>query len=101
VPNESVSAGWSGGRAVVASARITYVGQSYADDRNTMSLPPATLLDLSLSRPVAWGAFTVGVSNAGNTVYLSSPDRLAPPSNVWFRISIGRAGELRRDPCVL
>jgi outer membrane receptor protein involved in Fe transport len=99
VPNESVSAGWSGGRAVVASARITYVGQSYADDRNTMSLPPATLLDLSLSRPLAWGALTVGVSNAGNAVYLSSPDRLAPPSNVWFRISTGRPGGLRRDRC--
>jgi outer membrane receptor protein involved in Fe transport len=92
VPASSISAGWSGGRDLIASVRFAHLGPAYADDRNTMLLPAANVVDASLARRLPWGAITAGVSNLGGASYLSSPDRLAPPSNLWVRISTQRPG---------
>lgn len=92
VPSTSISAGWSGGRRLVGAARVSYLGTSFADDRNSTPLGAATVVDVSVSRPFGWGALTLGVSNASDARYLSSPDRLAPPSNLWLRVRLGRDG---------
>jgi outer membrane receptor protein involved in Fe transport len=96
VPASSISAGWSGGRDLIASLRYTHVGLAYADDRNTMLLPAANVVDASLARRTPWGSVQVGATNLGDDTYLSSPDRLAPPSNLWFRISTQRPGSRPR-----
>jgi len=96
VPASSVSAGWSGGRDLIASVRYTHIGLAYADDRNTMILPAANVLDASLARRTRWGSIQAGASNLGGAPYLSSPDRLAPPPNLWFRITTQRPGSRPR-----
>ncbi len=92
VPASSISVGWSGGRDLIGSVHFTHVGLAYADDRNAMVLPAANVIDASLAQRLPWGSIAAGASNLGGATYLSSPDRLAPPSNVWFRISTQRPG---------
>ena len=87
VPDRSASIGWSGGSRTVAAVRVTALGTGYADDRNLMVLPAATVVDASLTRPGPRVDFTVGATNATDARYLSSPDRLAPPSNLYVRFA--------------
>jgi outer membrane receptor protein involved in Fe transport len=87
VPDRSVSIGWSGGGATVAAVRVTALGTAYADDRNVMLLPAATVVDASLTRPGPRVDITIGATNATDARYLSSPDRLAPPSNLYLRLT--------------
>jgi outer membrane receptor protein involved in Fe transport len=96
VPASTIGAGANGGRDLVFSVRYTHVGQQYADDLNHMLLAAANVVDASVMRPTAWGSIAAGASNIGGASYLSSPDRLAPPSNIWVRLSTLHARGARR-----
>jgi outer membrane cobalamin receptor len=88
VPDRDISAGWAGGRDLIVEARVTAIGQAFADDLNTEPLGSAVIEDLSVTRPLERGAITLGVTNLGNATYLTNVDRMGPPSNVWLRYSL-------------
>ena len=87
VPEAEASFGIAGGRAVQAGTTLTYIGPSYADDRNTQKLGSALVIDAFVSTAIGKSSIQLGASNMVNAIYLSSPDRLAPPPGIWLRFS--------------
>ncbi len=90
VPDYEASLAWTRLASPEVDVRLSYAGQTYADDRNTQPLGTATLLDVALVVPLPGAALSVGASNAAGVRYLSSPDRLGPPATMWIRISVGK-----------
>jgi hypothetical protein len=96
VPAQTASLTWTRTTQTQFDVRFEYFAQTYADDLNTMPLGTAGVLDLAYAIPVAnQSTFSLGASNATAARYLSSPDRLGPPSNLWLRLSFGP----RPKPC--
>jgi outer membrane receptor protein involved in Fe transport len=87
VPDRAFSLGWSGGASGILSVRMTALGTAYADDLNHQVLPAATVFDASYTQPGRRADLTFGATNATDARYLTSPDRLAPPSNLYLRLT--------------
>ena len=67
----------------------SYLGQTYADDRNEQPLGTALLLGVNLRAPIPGGAALVlSAANVTGTRYLSSIDRFGPPAVISLGISL-------------
>jgi outer membrane receptor protein involved in Fe transport len=67
----------------------SFVGNAYADDLNTQPLGSALLVGARVTAPLAAGAtLTLSAENLTNRIYLSSVDRLGPPSSVMLRLAV-------------
>jgi len=67
----------------------TFLGAAFADDLNTQPLGSALLLGARVSAPLRSGAtLTLAAENLTNRQYLSSQDRLGPPSSVSLRLAV-------------
>ena len=66
----------------------SFLGQTYADDLNTQLLPSTTLYGARMVAPFyGGGTLTISATNVTNRIYLSSVDRLGPPSSVQFQLA--------------
>jgi len=67
---------------------VGYLGQTYADDRNTQPLGTGIVIDVKLNAQLGRGMLlTLADTNATNLQYLSSQDRLGPPSILTLALS--------------
>jgi outer membrane cobalamin receptor len=74
---------------VATGVSVSYTGQTYADDLNTEPLGTAVVLGARVAIPLAEGAQLVFEgSNVTDARYLSSIDRLAPPSVVSLGVQV-------------
>ncbi len=72
---------------VATGLSVSYVGQTYANDLNSEPLGTAVVVGATIAIPLAQGAqLLVEGSNIGDARYLSSIDRLAPPSVISLGI---------------
>ena len=93
VPNRAATA------AIDTQAGLTrygleasFLGAAYADDLNTQPLGSALLIGARVTAPLSGGAtLTLAVENMTDRLYLSSVDRLGPPSSVSLRIAVRSA----------
>lgn len=90
VPAQSASLAYEGalGRMGIGLS-ASYLGQTYADDRNEQPLGTALLLGVNLRAPIPGGAALVlSAANVTGTRYLSSIDRFGPPAVISLGISL-------------
>jgi outer membrane receptor protein involved in Fe transport len=77
------------GGSVRLGIEANFVGAAFADDLNTQPLGSALLLGARVSAPLRSGAtLTLAAENLTNRQYLSSQDRLGPPSSVSLRLAV-------------
>ncbi|HXW76992.1 MAG TPA: hypothetical protein VEJ20_06240, partial [Candidatus Eremiobacteraceae bacterium] len=75
--------------AMVVGVDAAFLGQAYADDLNTQPLDSALLIGINASTRLADGAqLTLRVDNATDRTYLSSEDRLGPPSTATLSLAV-------------
>ncbi|HEY0615355.1 MAG TPA: TonB-dependent receptor [Candidatus Elarobacter sp.] len=66
-----------------------FAGLAYADDLNTQPLGKALLIGFRIGAPLANGAtLSLAAENLTDREYLSSVDRLGPPSSVTLRLAV-------------
>jgi outer membrane cobalamin receptor len=94
VPNQVATLGVDfAGRSIQYSADATYSGQIYYDDLNTEPLGAALLFDARATVPLSSGAsWSVAWQNITHQYYLTSIDRVGPPSafSVRFTLPLGQ-----------
>ncbi|MGP6155955.1 MAG: TonB-dependent receptor plug domain-containing protein [Vulcanimicrobiaceae bacterium] len=90
VPNEVATLGADFvGRGVQYSVAATYSGQIYNDDLNTQPLGASLLFDARATVPLNSGAsFWLAWQNVTHQYYLTSIDRVGPPSAVSVRFTL-------------
>ena len=76
-------------RAVTGAVELSYSGTAFADDLERQPLGRALLLGGRLTVHTDDGtAFSLAIDNLADRVYLTSIDRLGPPSSVTLRVSV-------------
>jgi outer membrane receptor protein involved in Fe transport len=76
-------------RALTGTVEVSYSGPAYADDLQLQPLGQALLLGGRLTLRGADGtALSLAIDNLADRVYLTSVDRLGPPSSVTLRLSV-------------
>jgi hypothetical protein len=76
-------------RAITGGLEVSYSGTTYADDLERQPLGRALLVGGRITVHGDDGtAYSLGVDNLADRVYLTSVDRLGPPSSVTLRVSV-------------
>ncbi|HEY0395428.1 MAG TPA: TonB-dependent receptor [Candidatus Elarobacter sp.] len=90
VPDREATLGLDAQRgATTYGLDVQFAGLAYADDLNTQPLRSALLIGARVTAPLANGAsITLAAENLTNRQYLSSVDRLGPPSSISLRLTV-------------
>jgi len=101
VPERSADVGIEGDvGSIGAAADVAFLGQTYADDLNTQPLGAVTLVGFKVGVPVGAGAtLSLSGSNVTNRSYLSSQDRLGPPSTYALSLHVPIGPAALRGAC--
>jgi outer membrane cobalamin receptor len=76
-------------RNVTGALELSYSGPTFADDLQTQPLGTALLVGARLTfRSASGAALSLGLNNIADQVYLTSVDRLGPPSSLTLRLSV-------------
>ena len=76
-------------RALTGALELSYSGPAFADDLQHQPLGTALLIGGRITLHAADGsALSLAVDNLADRVYLTSVDRLGPPSSVTLRLSV-------------
>lgn len=75
--------------ALTAAFDVSYSGPAFADDLERQPLGSAVVVGARLTLSAADGtALSLAIDNFADRVYLTSVDRLGPPSSVTLRLSV-------------
>jgi len=76
-------------RALTGALELSYSGPAFADDLEHQPLGTALLIGGRITLHAADGsALSLAIDNLADRVYLTSVDRLGPPSSVTLRLSV-------------
>jgi outer membrane receptor protein involved in Fe transport len=85
--------------ALTGAIEVSYAGPAFADDLQAQPLGAAVLVGGRLTLHGADGtALSLAVENLADKVYLTSIDRLGPPSSVTLRLSVPVGARVRSTP---
>ncbi|MGH7709389.1 MAG: TonB-dependent receptor domain-containing protein, partial [Vulcanimicrobiaceae bacterium] len=98
VPDRSISLGIDDDAGAIGlGIDASYIGQTYADDLNTEPLGAALVIGARATAPMSDGSrITLSWQNLTRQTYLTSVDRIAPPSNLILSYTLPIGGEARQ-----